>query len=273
MKGIILKIVLKIVLIILHCFIIVVSIALLIYNLFYAAEVDYSRIAKCVVVLMGYLLAITGIKKKISPFDYKIYEAEYKDIVDGSFSEDKKSYRKLLRVTEYYNNNQYKKAHNLLNELLKKCVKTKDYTAVYMFQALCFEEEGMYPQAIASYEKVLQYDMANSRAWSNVGIRYSEMGRENDAFQAYSSAILYDSNNPYAYCNMAAYYVRKGEAELALANALRALELNPKVYAAMSNASVAYKMLGDDINAEKYCKMYGTNGGNYKNLKEILDTM
>ncbi len=261
------------VLIVLNWIVLLGSSAFLIYNLFFAEEVNYERIGKGVVVVVGYLLAMTGVKAKESPFDYKVYEAEYKEILQGAFSEDKKSYRKLLNVTVCYNRDQLKKAHKLLDDLLEKCVETRDYTAVYTFRALCFEAGGMYEQAIAAYEKVVQYDVTNSRAWSNVGTRYSEMGRDEEAFQAYSNAILYNSRNPYAYSNMAAYYVGKGEAESALENALKALELNGRVYQAMSAASMAYKMLGDDINAEKYCKMYGTNGGNYRELKEVLDTM
>ena len=261
------------IIIVLHCFVILVSITFLVYNLFFAEVVDYSRIAKAVVVLVSYFLAITGIKRKESPFDYKVYETEYKDILGGTFREDKKSYRKLLNVTVCYNRDQIKKAHKLLDELQEKCVEVRDYTAVYTFRALCFEQEGMYEQAIAAYEKIVQYDMTNSRAWSNLGLRYVEMGRDEEAFQAYSNAILYDSRNPYAYNNMAVYYVNTGEAELALENALKALELNSRLYQAMSAAAMAYKMLGDDVNAEKYCKMYGTNGGNYRELKGVLDTL
>ena len=52
---------------------------------------------------------------------------------------------------------------------------------------------------------------------------------------------------------------------------MKALEINGKLYQAMSAASIAYKMLGDDEMSEKYLKMYGANGGNTKNLRQVLE--
>lgn len=261
------------IIVILNWIILLTTGTLVVYSLFFAEETDSKLLSKCVIVFVSYLLAMLGVKKRKSPFDYKVYEVHYKDILEGAFSDDKQSYRKLLKVTVYYNRNQLKKAYKVLEELRKKCMRTKDYTAVYTFWALCLEEERKYEQAIAAYEKVVQHDMANSRAWSNMGMLYMEMGKSNEAFQAYSNAVLYDSKNEVAYNNMAAYFIRIGEVELALENAFKALELNSKMYQAMSTIAIAYKVLGDDMNAEKYCKMYGVNGGNAKELRAILDSM
>ena len=261
------------ILILLNWLVVLSCIAILVYSLFFAKERDYSNIARSLVILVSYLLAMSGVKNKRSVFDYKVYEDLYKDILSGAFSEDKKSYRKLLNVTVYYNRNQYKKAYKLIDELAKKCMRSKDYSAVYMFKALCLEDEKRYDEAIEAYQKVVLYNPANSRAWSNMGLRYMQKGNYKDAYESYSSAILYDSKNAYAYNNMASYYVRTGEAQEALKYAHQALELDGGLYQAMSAAAIAYKMIGDEENAEKYCKMYAVTCGDGKKLKQKLTSI
>jgi len=260
----------KKVVILLNCLVVLFCIGLLIYSLFLAPEREYGLIARCVVVLVSYLLAVSGVKNKRSVFDYKVYEDLYKDIIKGAFTEDKKNYRKLLNVAVYYNRNQYKKAYKVIDELEKNCKRIRDYSAVYMFKALCLEDEKRYDEALEVYRSVVRYDAANSRAWSNLGLRYLQKGNYKDAYSAYASAILYDPKNAYAHNNMASYYVRTGEAKEALKYAQQALELDGRLYQAMSAAAIAYKMLGDEANAEKYCKMYAVNGGDGKKLKQKL---
>ena len=245
--------------------------AILIYALFISPEKDTRLISRASVVFITYLWYI--VKRQSPPKNLKVYETQYQDIVGGAFEEDKRSYKQLLQVARYYNQNRYKKAYRLIDKLLEKCVRTRDYTAVYMFQALCLEDENKLEESIQSYIRLLQYDMSNSRAWSNLGLRYMKQGKTGEAHDAYANAILYDAENAYAYNNMASYYVRTGEPEQALTYALKALELDGKVYQAMSAAAVAYKMLGDEENMEKYCKMYGVNGGNAKELRATLAKM
>lgn len=258
---------------VLNILVILFGVAALVYVVFISEEKDYSRILKYTVVLVGYILTVTGVKQKRVPRGYRVYEDQYQDIVGGAFSEDKRSYKQLLLATAYYNQDKFKKAHQILDKLIQKCQRSRDYAAVYMFKALCYTDEKLYNQAIDAYQKVLQYDMGNSRAWSNMGLRYMELGKSKEAEEAYSNAILYDSKNPFAYNNLGVYYIRMGEAQPALDNALMALELNSTMYQAMGTAALAYKMLGDDVSAEKYCKMYGINGGNATNLKARLAAM
>lgn len=248
---------------------------LLIYAVFLAEERDPKLISKVAVVFITYILHMFRSKNRVrkAPSKLSFYEKQYKDIVEGTFTDDKKNYRELLQVAMYYNRNQYHKAYRLIDKLLKQCKRVKDYSAVYMFRALCLADEGKNEETIQAYEKLLQYDMANSRAWSNLGLRYMELGKTKEAKDAYSNAILYDSQNAYAYNNMANFYIRTGEVEAALEYALKAIELNGAFYQPMSAAAMAYQMLGDEENAEKYCKMYGANGGDAKYLRGILASL
>ncbi len=259
----------KKVILILNVLVILFGVAALVYVVFISEEQDYSRIVKYSAALVGYILAMTGVKKR-KPRGYKVYEEQYKDIVGGAFNEDKRSYKQLLQAAVCYNEDKFKKAHQILDKLQMKCTRSRDYVAVYMFRALCYTDEKLYDKSIEAYQKVLQYDMGNSRAWSNMGLRYMEMGKGEEAREAYSNAILYDSKNPFAFNNLGVYHIRVGEPEAALENALRALQLDARMYQAMGTASIAYKMLGEEANSAKYCKMYGINGGDVKALKARL---
>lgn len=262
--------------ILLHVLIIGLSSALLIYNLFFNEDTDYSRIAKCVMVLVGYIFGVSRgerRRRRKARRNYPIYERDYENIISGAFTEDKKSYKKLLEAIDCFNNNQSKRAQKILDGLLSKCVRTRDYTAVYTFKALCFEDKKMYEQAIEAYQKVVQYDIADARAWSNMGLIYNDMGRTQEAYNAYYSAVTYNPEYPYAYNNMAHFLLKANDPEGSIYYGLKALELNSKMYQAMSALALAYKMLDDEENAEKYYKMYVLNGGNGENLRALLNSI
>lgn len=258
---------------ILNLLIIFAMLLLLIYYIFISEERNYRHISKTIVILVVYILSICGMTRRRSVFDYKIYENKYKDIINNAFSNDRSNYRKLIRAIVLFNKNSYDKAIQILDKLFDNCISPDDYSAVLMFKALCFSEQLNYNQEIETYQELLKYDNSNSRAWSNLGHAYENNGNSQEALKAYQNAVLHDENNAYAYNNLAVYYIKKGFPQDALTYALRAIEINSKVYQALSAASLAYKMLGDGENAEKYCKMYGVNGGNIKDLRATLENV
>lgn len=263
----------KMLLMLMHAVVIGTSGILLVYNLFINDKPDYVRIVQCIVVLGGYLYGVRRMGKNIAGSDYTVYEDAYKGFIEGAFAEDKKSYRKLLEATACFSNGDYKKGQKMLDSLVKKCVRAKDYAAVYTFKGLCSEKENKNRQAIADYEKALQYDMANSRVWSNLGVRYFDMGKYNEAYDAYSNAILYNPENACAHCNIATCLIQMEEPEAALEHALQAIELNANLCEGMSAASIAYHMIGDEKNSQKYYVMYGLNGGNVNELRNALELL
>ncbi|MBQ9140211.1 MAG: tetratricopeptide repeat protein [Lachnospiraceae bacterium] len=247
-------------------------VGVLVYALFFTEEKDIKLIYKAGTVFAMAILSMFGLKRngRDRSHSLQFYETLYKDIIGGAFVEDKKSYRQLLQVTRYYNQDQLGRAYKLIDKLLKKCKSSKDYSAVYMFQALCLSAEKKTEATIQAYERLLQYDMANSQAWSNLGLRYMELGKKPEAKNAYSNAILYDPQNAYAYNNMASYYMRMGELQLGLEYAAKAIEIDGMLYQAIGLMAQAYKMLGDEEKVEEYCKMYGASGGNIKKLRTML---
>lgn len=242
------------------------------YSLFFTQEKDIKLISKLVGLFIAYLIYFLRSRKQDNTYKkvVKHYEEQYKDIIGEAFTKDRVSYKNLLDAIIYFNADEYQKAHKILDKLLKRCRSKQDFSAVYMFQALSFVGEGKMNDAITAYEKLLQYDSMNSRAWSNLGLRYMEKGCMEEARNAYRNALMYNPDNPYAYTNLGTYYLRLGEPGQALDYVLKAIGLNSNLYQAMDIAAMAYQMLGDKANAEKYCQMCGANGGNAQELRERL---
>ncbi|MBQ8786085.1 MAG: tetratricopeptide repeat protein [Oscillospiraceae bacterium] len=254
----------------LNILIIIGMAAIIVWQLFFADEINAKTLSRAVVLFAVYLLGVLGIKRKRSPFDYKIYEERYGYIIKTAFSHDRVRYMKLMSVITLYNENKFDKAIKALDKLEEHCAESDDYSAVLYFRALCKDESGNKAGAIADYEELLTRDYTNSHAWSNLGLIYTHIGKTDEALRCYREAVHHDPSNPYAHCNLGNLYLQKADYQLALEHALKSLETEPKIRQSMSLAAVAYKRLGDDLNAEKYCELYGKYGGNVKELKSVL---
>lgn len=245
--------------------------AVIVYQLCFAEEKNIKTIIKAAGILLVYLLAVTGVRRKRSPFDYVVYQELYREIIGNAFSSDKGSYKKLMTAINHYNGNKQEKAIAVLDKLYGACVDTDDFVAVLFFKALCLSELNRLDETVKCYEEILMHKRSFAKAWSNLGTIYQRLGRAEDSYRAYREAVTYNPGHAAAYNNIAAYFVNKAEAEPALENALKAIELDSRLYQAMGAAAMAYKMMGDYENAEKYCRMYGVNGGNASELHSSLE--
>lgn len=240
-----------------------------VYFLFVAPERDYSHAAKSGVLALSFGMKLLRRKRPIRP-NYRLYEKVYKDQLKGAFSGDKKNYRKLMGAIACYNRDEYKKSHKILDQLEKECKTAGDYSAVYMFRAMNYEEQGLMEDVMRTYEKLLQYDMTNSLAWSNLGLCYRKKGRMDEALEAYTNAVRYDPYNAMAYVNLSCYYLFIGDASKAYEYALKSLELEPALVKGLEAAAVSGKLLGNEEAVREYCIRHAAAGGNEKELKETL---
>lgn len=231
-------------------------------------------VGELIAIIISMILAIIGYKensKAAKNGEPKQCDKTYDEILDRILREDKKSYRKLVRVIRHAKHKRFRKAHRLLQDLEKTCVCVKDYVAVFTFKALVYSIEKNDEKAMECYKEVLKYDISNANALVRLGLYYKDMGRMEEAYESYETALRYNPQDVYALNNMACYLVYVNKPEEALPYALKAIELNKEVYQAMGAASVAYKMLGDEENANMYYEMYGIRGGKRLQLKKRLD--
>lgn len=241
-----------------------------VYELCFAQEVNVKLLAKLFALLVTYLAALTGVRRKLAVPNNRLYAGAYKNILRTAFCSDKKSYNKLMRAIALYNGDRYNEALKILSALENECVSADDTSAVKMFKALCYEESGQDSEAIETYEELLIYDYTMPQPWSNIGLLYEKCGRREDAVNAFKNAIAYNNNYAEAYVNLGVALLRGGDFGGALENSLKALEISSKLKQAMSCAAIAYAALGDNENADKYCSMYGVNGGDVKVLRESI---
>ena len=201
-------------------------------------------------VIVIYICAIFGFRRRNGIFEEMRYNSSYRDIIGDAFKDDRKARKSLMRAISLYNDNRYDDAVVLLDSLHSLCTSPEDYSAVLMFRAVCFSERNRYEEAIAAYEELLMYDNNNSRAWSNLGLNYKNAGRIELAENAYRNAIRVNRKNAYAYANLAALLLDKNEAEEAYAYAKNALEIDSGFVPALNVASLARTKLGEQ--GERY---------------------
>jgi len=259
--------------IIVNTLILVIAASLLVYELIIADELHFRGIivGSALVCISLFNYGRLRYKKTLSQGSFTKCEDGYKKYIEGAFQNSKKDYNKLIKLTMLYNQGQHNKLHRQAKKLLKKCTVGKDYGIVCFFEALAYTEAGEMDMALATYKKVLQYDMTNTFAWSNMGWIYLEQKRLDEAYEAFANGIRFDSKDAYAYGNMAHYYLEIKEPELALEYAEKAFQINANIKEVIQAAAIACKMLGDEEKMQKYIKMYALNGGNAYVLEKYMD--
>lgn len=243
---------------------------LLIYYVFISREEEFERLIKLALVWVGVMFAMAKSSSKPSPIILKKYEMAYKEFLEGAFAEDKRSYRKLVEASVYWDRVQFSKANKILDTLLKKCTCTKDYMFVYRWKSLCYARAGRNKSLVRTYRTMLQYDMTNSGVWADLGLTYMKTGKTKEAHEAFLKAIEYNPQNAVAFNNMSIHLFKTGEWEESMQYLLKTMELAPNMYQPMSMAAVISKIYGDEENAEKYCRMYIGMGGDEKKLQAML---
>jgi tetratricopeptide (TPR) repeat protein len=79
----------------------------------------------------------------------------------------------------------------------------------------------------------------------NLGIVYRLTSEFDLAEECYTKAKQINPKDPEVYASLGALYIFKGEANLAVENLERSIELDPQLAIAHSNYSLALAMVGD----------------------------
>lgn len=247
------------------------GIALVIHEIFFKANPDYKAAAQVAGVLVVYMIAIVGTQAKQAKYMRHTYERDYADIIKDAFNDNKKAYKKLMKGIDCYNKNNYRRAIGILERLQRDCSTANEYVAVRFFEATCYLECEFYDEAISIYEDILQRNSIFTFAWTNLGNAYLEAGKLNRAVEVIKRAIDLEPDEAVNYTNLAATYMRQGKPELAVEYAEKAIEHNANQLEAISTAAVAYKVMGDWENVEKYRNMYSMCGGDMEEITLDLE--
>ena len=251
----------------------VAVIAFGIYDVFIQGNNGTSNIFRIIVIMAGLAMSWVKILRpgRRGTRNLEFYRKSYADIVDNTFVKDEKSFKQLLKSTKYFNENKHKKAMAILGDLWRKCRTVRETTAVLILSALIKEDMGDIGGAVADYEKLLRVDGTCARAWSNLGLIYSDNGEYQKAIEYYKSAITYAPNDAIYQNNIANAYFRIGEYDLAIEHAEKSLAANGKTYQAATLLSMIYATLGDDELCKKYFSIAVTNGQDPERIKAAIE--
>ncbi|MBO5286873.1 MAG: tetratricopeptide repeat protein [Clostridia bacterium] len=230
-----------------------------------------SLIALLVSALILTVKLISSFKKEKNSA-FSVYEKEYKDIIDGSFSKDdfKKERLSLLEGIDLFNNKEYEKAIELLTSLKEKCVTAQDKYGVYFFIAKCYSRMGNSKSAIEIYSEATEFYPISSTLWSNLGFEYDRLGDFEKAKSAYKKAIDVDNTNSYALSNMAQLLLKAGDYDGCITYAKRALDYDSSFYQASNALALAYIGSGDEGECLKYYNLSISLGVDKTELQEAI---
>jgi outer membrane protein assembly factor BamD (BamD/ComL family) len=132
--------------------------------------------------------------------------------------------RLLLNVCYlYYKHKQYDRASMLLKDYINKVRGTRD---VYFLLSLVQYETGLYDEAIASYELILQSDPNDWEVMGNLASCYYQKKQYQKSMEYSNRVIEINPGNPKAYLGIGDSYLAMGDTSKAFMNYQKARELD-----------------------------------------------
>ncbi len=246
----------------------ILAVVLIVGNLFFRDHTDYVRIITSGIFIVAYFGSLQYYFPKQKLPD-AVFEEKFKNEINGAFSNDRRNYKKLIKAIRFYGFEQYHKALKILPKLEKVCDIKQDFFAVYFLMGVCYHEIDL-KLAIDAYLKALKYNDKNAKIWINVGVAYYKMDCYEFAYEAFLKAISLGDVPPVVYTNMACLLADMQEPEEAIEYARKGLSLNSKISDGYYAMAISYKMLGNEEEAERYCKLLALNGGNADYVRRIV---
>ena len=130
---------------------------------------------------------------------------------------------------------------NFINALLKRK------------PGIAYGDKEKYDKEIECYQKAVEINPEDAKAYYNMGIAYSDKGNYDKAIECYQNAIEIDPLYARAYYNMGRTYFDKGNYDKEIECYQKAVEINPDFAMAYNNMGIAY---GDKENYDKEIECY-----------------
>jgi Flp pilus assembly protein TadD len=115
-----------------------------------------------------------------------------------------------------------------------------NYSNVYWYRGLSYENLGQYQTAINDYDKAIQLDPNEAQLYNNRAITYEKLGQDQNAINDYTKAIQLDPSNAKTYHNRGYSYSSLGQNQLAIADYTKAIQLDSDYALAYVNRGAEY---------------------------------
>jgi tetratricopeptide (TPR) repeat protein len=129
----------------------------------------------------------------------------------------------------------------LFNHTLKV---TENNSVICNNLGIVLSSQGKFEEAASNYQKAVQIEPRNTRAYCNLALVYSKLGRWNEAVETFRHAILVEPNYPDSYCGLGIIYNKLERWNEAVQACKEAIRLQPDFIDAYYNLGLAYNKLG-----------------------------
>jgi eukaryotic-like serine/threonine-protein kinase len=139
----------------------------------------------------------------------------------------------------------------------------------HMCMGLVDAGTGKYDDATSDYQKAIELEPTNEKAYVGLAKAYSRLNRLSDAESTYRQAINANPNSSYAYQNLAIFYLQQAEYSQAADYFHKAVDLAPESYVNESNLGAAWLYMGrykEAIQAFTQSIRLRPNASGYANL-------
>jgi eukaryotic-like serine/threonine-protein kinase len=143
----------------------------------------------------------------------------------------------------------------------------------HMCMGLVDAGTGKYDEAAGDYQKAIELEPTNEKAYVGLANAYAKLNRLSDAENTYRLAISANPNSSYANQNLGIFYLQQAEYAKAADSFRKAVALAPESYVDYSNLGAAYLYMGnndDAIQAFSQSIRLRPNAGGYANLGTAL---
>ena len=163
---------------------------------------------------------------------------------------------------------------------ITEAIKLNPRGAFYNNRGIIYSEQKKWDLALADYNKAIQINPNDAKAYYNRGNIYSEQKKWDLALADYNKSIQSNPNNARAYYNRGNFYSEQKKWDLALADYDKAIETNPKYVTAYNNRGIVYykqrkwDLALADFNKAiqinpKYVNAYYNRGNVYSEQKKL----
>jgi tetratricopeptide (TPR) repeat protein len=125
-------------------------------------------------------------------------------------------------------------------------------------------------QAARHFEIAVHIDASFTGAWSNLGVAYAKLGRDDDALEHYRIAVSIDPKLASPHNNMGVLYLRHGELDLAIQAFERSTELAPDNPFGHYYLGLALHRRGDDERAVEALERAASLRPDYREPRDLL---
>lgn len=136
----------------------------------------------------------------------------------------------------------YKGTINILQQLLKK---SEESAGLYYALGKALQELGDNKNALYNYDKSIEFDSRNPKAFSNRGLVYGATGNLKMAVADFTKAIAINPRYDHAYSNRGVARGALGDMKGAIADFTKAISINPRFSSAWRNRGITREMSGD----------------------------